>query len=178
MRDWTIVTRALERYLRFTRRSQARENETYLADQRITRGDDLRRAEDSLQQFMNVNRNWSTSSDPRLQTELARLKRDVELHAQTYLLLSQQLELARLEVQKDIPIVRVLDEPTLPTQKSGPRRTFTTLLIGCLAFLVCAIWLFVRDLWRQGTTAAGDTDDDSCTDSPAAGSRSSPASLR
>ncbi len=156
----------LEAYLRFKRRSQARENETYLADQRVLRSIELTQAEDSLQQFLKVNRNWNTSSDPQLQTELARLRREAELQAKTYLLLSQQLELARLEVQKDIPIVRVLDEPSLPTKKSGPRRTFTTLLAGCLAFLIVISWLFVRNLWRQGTAsldddfdAGGDTDD-------------------
>ena len=156
----------LETYLRFKRRSQARENETYLTDQRALRSIELTQAEDSLQQFMKVNRNWTTSSDPQLQTELARLRREVELQAKTYLLLFQQLELARLEVQKDIPIVRVLDEPSLPTKKSGPRRTLTTLLAGCLAFLVVISWLFVRDLWRQGmagidndSDAGGGTDD-------------------
>jgi len=145
----------LETYLRLKRRSQARENESYLTEQQTSRGAELERAEDSLQQFMNVNRNWNTSSDPQLQTELARWKREIERHAKTYLLLSQQLELARLEAQKDIPIVRVLDEPSLPTQKSGPRRAFTTLLTGCLALLTTLTWLFVRDLWRQGAAAVG-----------------------
>jgi uncharacterized protein involved in exopolysaccharide biosynthesis len=149
----------LETYLRVKRRSQARENETYLTDQRALRSIELTQAEDSLQQFMKVNRNWTTSSDPQLQTELARLRREVELQAKTYLLLFQQLELARLEVQKDIPIVRVLDEPSLPTKKSGPRRTLTTLLAGCLAFLVVISWLFVRDLWRQGMAGVDDNSD-------------------
>ena len=149
----------LETYLRFKRRSQARENEIYLTDQRALRSIELAQAEDSLQQFMKVNRNWRTSSDPQLQTELARLRREAELQVKTYLLLSQQLELARLEVQKDIPIVRVLDEPSLPTRKSGPRRTFTTMLAGCLAFLVTISWLFVRNLWRQGTAGVDDNSD-------------------
>ncbi len=149
----------LETYLRFKRCSQARENETYLTNQRALRSTELTQAEDSLQQFLKVNRNWTTSSDPQLQTELARLRREVELQAKTYLLLSQQLELTRLEVQKDVPIVRVLDEPSLPTRKSGPRRTFTTLLVGCLAFLVTISWLFVRNLWRQEMAGVDDNFD-------------------
>ena len=143
----------LETYLRFKRRSQARENEAYLVVQQKARGEELTQAENSLQQFMQVNRNWNSSSDPQLQTELARFQRDIDVRAKTYLLLTQQLELSRLEVQKDIPIVRVLDEPSLPTVKSGPRRTFTTLLVGCLTFLFVVTCLFARDLHRQMATA-------------------------
>ncbi|MDH3892450.1 MAG: Wzz/FepE/Etk N-terminal domain-containing protein [candidate division Zixibacteria bacterium] len=145
----------LETYLRFKRRSQARENEAYLVRQQKARGRELTQAEDSLQQFMQVNRNWNSSSDPQLQTELARFKREVEVRAKTYLLLTQQLELARLEVQKDIPIVRILDEPSRPTVKSGPRRTFTTLLVGCLTLLFFVTCLFVRDIFRQMISSEG-----------------------
>lgn len=158
----------LETYLRFKRRSQARENEAYLVVQQKARGEELVHAEDNLQQFMQVNRNWNSSSDPQLQTELARFKRLLEVRAKTYLLLTQQLELARLEVQKDIPIVRVLDEPSLPSVKSGPRRTFTTLLVGCLTFLLVVTCLFVQDIYRQMLSAessdsldGGPTDDSS-----------------
>lgn len=145
----------LETYLSFKRRSQARENEAYLVVQQQARGEELVQAEESLQQFMQVNRNWNSSSDPQLQTELARFKRVLDVRAKTYLLLTQQLELARLEVQKDIPIVRVLDEPSLPTLKSGPRRTFTTLLVGCLAFLLVISVLFVQNIYRQMISAEG-----------------------
>lgn len=151
----------LETYLGTKRRSQARENEAYLVVQQKARGEELRQAENSLQQFMQVNRNWNSSSDPQLQTELARFKRVLDVRAKTYLLLTQQLELARLEVQKDIPIVRVLDEPSLPTLKSGPRRTFTTLLVGCLTFLLVVTWLFVRDLYRQMISSEGGDSTDS-----------------
>ncbi len=150
----------LESYLRFKRRSQARENEEYLVAQKAKCRQELTASEDSLQGFMQVNRNWNSSSDPRLQTELARLRREVEVRAKTYLLLTQQLELARLEVQKDIPIVRILDEPSFPTFKSGPQRTFNVLLAGCIAFLAAITWLFVRDILRQIVSSDSDGTDE------------------
>jgi len=139
----------LEDYLSVKRKTQARQNVAYLTDQIAERGADLSSSEDKLGEFMAVNRNWYTSSNPDLQTKLGRLKRDVTIKATTYQLLSEQLELARLEAQKSIPIVRILDEPSLPTFKSGPRRIVTVLFAGLSMLLILTAWIFLRHLTLQ-----------------------------
>lgn len=139
----------LEDYLKNKRRSQASDNESYLSKQLAHRQAELTTAEDHLKQFMQVNRNWASSTDPELNMALGRLKREVQVANETCLLLTQQLELARLEAQKDIPIVRLLDEPSLPTTKSGPARTVTTIFSGMAALLLVSIWILLSGFWKQ-----------------------------
>ena len=139
----------LEDYLNNKRRSRANENQTYLSNQLLTRSAELREAEDRLEQFMKSNRNWATSTDPELNLTLGRLKREVRLATETNLLLTQQMELARLEAQKDIPIVRLLDTPSLPTTKSGPSRTVNTIFAGLTAFILMSVWILLVNFWNQ-----------------------------
>ena len=143
----------LEEFLTVKRRTQARANVAYLADQVALQEVELVTAEDFLREFMSANRNWNSSSDPDLQTTLARLRRDVAIEATTVQLLKEQLELANLEAQKAIPIVRILDEPSLPTFKSGPQRTVTTVFVGTMVFSFLVIGLFLRHLWQRTLTA-------------------------
>ncbi|MEW5995300.1 MAG: Wzz/FepE/Etk N-terminal domain-containing protein, partial [Candidatus Zixiibacteriota bacterium] len=148
----------LEWYLSVKRRSHARERVRYLTTQLDDHGKELRVAEDSLEQFLNVNRDWQISGDPELQTELGRLRREVEVRSKTYLLLAQHLEQARLDAQDDVPIVRILDQPSLPTFKSGPARTLTVIAVGLGVFLLMLAGLFVVHMvgqLRHGPAAEG-----------------------
>jgi len=140
----------LEDYLNVKRKTHARQSVVYLTDQIAQRSAELTDSEDRLREFMLANRNWHTSTDPDLQTNMARLRRDVTIKTTTYQLLSEQLELARLEAQKSIPIVRILDDPSLPTFKSGPRRTITVIFAGLSTLLLLATWLFLKHLMIQG----------------------------
>ncbi|MBN2227219.1 MAG: hypothetical protein JW763_07620 [candidate division Zixibacteria bacterium] len=140
------------------RRSGAGENERYLADQLEMTQLELERAEDSLECFQNANRNWDASSDPAMLKALGRLKRDIQLKSGTYVFLSEQYAAARFDAHKDVPIVRVLDEPSLPSMKSGPRRKTTILLSGVGAFAVMILLLagieIIRVRIRENETDA------------------------
>lgn len=125
----------LEDFNRHQRRSQARENALYLQRQMAQTKTELETAEEELRQFRQFNSDWPISSDAGLIRDLTRLQRAVELKTQTYLYLSREYESAQLEAQKDIPIVSILDAPSLPTVKSGPRRSIIVLLAGCLALM-------------------------------------------
>lgn len=139
----------LEDYLNNKRRSRASENQTYLTNQVAIRSRELRDNENKLQEFMEANRNWASSTDPELNLTLGRLKREVTLSAETNLLLLHQSELARLEAQKDIPIVRLLDAPSLPTTKSGPARTVNTIFAGLTALMLVSAWIMLVSFWKQ-----------------------------
>lgn len=125
----------LENFNRHQRRSQARENADYLNRQMAQTKTELETAEDELQVFRQYNSDWPVSSDAGLVKELSRLQRAVEVKTQTYLYLSREYESAQLEAQKDIPIVSILDKPSLPTVKSGPHRSIIVLLAGGVAFM-------------------------------------------
>jgi uncharacterized protein involved in exopolysaccharide biosynthesis len=136
----------LENYNRFTRKSSARENQRYL-ELRVADADrNLAKAEDALEHFRAVNSNWAMTSNAEILREIGQLERDVSIRTASKILLEKQLELAKLDAQKDIPIVRVLDQPNLPTLKSGPRRTLTLLTVAILAAFLVAIGIIVADV--------------------------------
>ena len=136
----------LENYNRFSRKSSARENQRYLEQRLSDANDELAAAEHALQQFREVNSNWAMTTNGEILRESGQLEREVNIRTASKLLLEKQLELAKLDAQKDIPIVRVLDQPNLPTLKSGPNRTLTLLLVGIIASLLTAIGIIVTDV--------------------------------
>lgn len=135
----------LENYNMHKRRSGAKENAAYLSRQLDNTKKDLALAEDRLEQFQLVNSDWATGADPTIIKELGRLQREVEVKSQTQLFLMQEHEIARLNIQRDIPIVRVLDGPSLPTLKSGPHRKIIVFLSGMIAFLSTAFVILLLE---------------------------------
>jgi LPS O-antigen subunit length determinant protein (WzzB/FepE family) len=141
----------LEDFNRNKRRSQARENEEYLARQLLAAEGELQEAEDNLETFQKSNLDWAMSGSPEILKELGRLKRTVEVKATTYAMLAREHEMAKLEAQKDIPIVRLLGPPSLPTMKSGPFRRNLIIISGIVAFMMIVFVLIVRHFVLQLT---------------------------
>jgi uncharacterized protein involved in exopolysaccharide biosynthesis len=134
----------LEDFNHFKRRSHAGDRVDYLARELAQRKRGLAEAEDSLAAYQSRHRNWSVSTDPDILKETSRLQREVTTRAAAYGFLTKEFEAAKLDVQKDMPIIRVLDNASLPTQKHGPRRALTVQLAGIAALigviaLLCAI---------------------------------------
>jgi len=141
--------RQLENYNLYSRRSEARERVRYLSREVDTRRESLAESEDSLRAFQSRNRNWAATSDPGILMQLGRLKRDVEIKSQTLAYLLQESEAARLDAQKDVPVVRILDQASLPTVKSGPHRTVTVLGSAAMAFVLVLLAILGFDLTGQ-----------------------------
>lgn len=139
----------LESFNLHKRRSQAKESEKYLTGQLEIKKQELTKAENKLEQFQLENRNWAVSSNAEIVKALTSLKREVEIQSQVYLLLTQKYELARFEAQKDIPIVRLLGQPSLPTQKSGPPRMMMLALVGILTLLITAFAVIAAESLRR-----------------------------
>jgi len=148
----------LEDYNSNKRRSSARDNEAYLGRQLAAVNEELQAAENRLETFQMANLDWAFSGSPEILKELGRLQREVQSKSATYTLLTQQFEMAKLEAQKDIPILRILDEPSMPFMKSGPFRRNLIILSGVLSFMLIVMFLIVRHLFRQVMTD-GNRDD-------------------
>jgi len=69
------------------------------------------------------------------------LYRQVTTEESVYELLTRQYELARVEEAKEIPAVKVLDEPELPEWKSAPHRAMLTLAGAIFAFFGSLAWV-------------------------------------
>jgi uncharacterized protein involved in exopolysaccharide biosynthesis len=86
---------------------------------------------------------------PALQTDILRLMRDNKVQEQLFLLLTAELEQARIREQQDMPTVQILDHAVPPERHSRPRRLLMSIAAGLLAFVGTVVWLSVRD--REAT---------------------------
>jgi uncharacterized protein involved in exopolysaccharide biosynthesis len=63
-----------------------------------------------------------------------------------------QLEQARIQEVRDIPVIAVIDPPLEPTKKASPRIrniVIAALVVGCVAALAAAIFDVVRDQFER-----------------------------
>jgi len=98
---------------------------------------ELSAAEDDLARFLEQNQNPTTAT---LRFQEDRLRRQVNFKQQLYSDLRGQLTQARLDVQRQQPVVTVVEEPVPPLQKSSPNRLLLILLSGVVGvFLGCGI---------------------------------------
>jgi uncharacterized protein involved in exopolysaccharide biosynthesis len=146
----------LNRYNIQTRKSQAGEERRFI-EQRltITRGE-LRAAEDALQQFLQVNRQYGS---PDLTFKKQRLESEVTLQQQVVNGLAQQYEDARIREVRDTPVISVLESPTIPVLPDPGGRALTVVLGTLAALAVGVAYILVRAGWAR--QRAEDTGEDS-----------------
>jgi uncharacterized protein involved in exopolysaccharide biosynthesis len=140
------------------RKSSARNNEVYLARQLTAMKSELEEAEDRLEIYQLANLDWASSGSPEIQKELGRLRREVEGKSSAYIMLQQQYEMAKLDAQKDVPIVRVLDAPSLPTQKSGPFRRNIILMTGLMSFMLLVFGVLMWEIAQSSLSGKNKED--------------------
>ena len=75
------------------------------------------------------------------------LSRQAKIDEAVYEALTKQYELAKVEEAKEIPTIKVLDEPVVPEKKVWPPRTLIIVLGTLLAFCLGIAWLAFRDAW-------------------------------
>lgn len=85
---------------------------------------------------------------PLLGNTYFELYRRAKIDETIYELLSRQYELAKVEEAKEIPSIKVLDEPVLPEKKSWPPRLLIICLGTVIAVGISISWLLARTIWQ------------------------------
>ncbi len=75
--------------------------------------------------------------------------RQLKVDEAVYETLTKQFELAKVQEAKEIPSVKVLDQPDVPERKSFPPRTLIIIAGTACSVLLGAAWLFGTARWRQ-----------------------------
>jgi uncharacterized protein involved in exopolysaccharide biosynthesis len=82
---------------------------------------------------------------PELGMELARLIREVKIQSEVYLLLQQQYYRERIQENRDLPTVEILDEAIPPLKAASPRILFSTLISGLFIFLILSLFFILKE---------------------------------
>jgi uncharacterized protein involved in exopolysaccharide biosynthesis len=85
---------------------------------------------------------------PLLGTTYYDLQRQVAMKESLYETLTKQYELAKVQEAKEIPAIKILDEPVVAERKSYPHRTLIVLFCTFASACVGAAWIFVCTLWN------------------------------
>jgi capsule polysaccharide export protein KpsE/RkpR len=75
------------------------------------------------------------------------LYRQVTMQEAIYDTLNKQYELAKVEEAKDIPSIKVLDEPNVPERKSSPHRAVIVILGIFVSAFFGIVWILASTLW-------------------------------
>ena len=86
---------------------------------------------------------------PILGVTYSDLSRQLMMQENIYETLTKQYELAKVEEAKEIPPVKVLDEPEVAERKSLPHRLIIVALGTVLSAFAGIAWVFVGKLWES-----------------------------
>jgi len=85
------------------------------------------------------------SDVPELGKELADLLRDVKIQNEVYLLLQRQYYKEKIQENRDIPTVEILDEAIPPLRKSSPKVIFSTVVGSIFIFLILSLFVVFKE---------------------------------
>lgn len=85
---------------------------------------------------------------PLLGVSYADLDRETRVEAATFEMLTREYESAKVEEVKELPSVKVLDQPDVPGKRSFPPRSLMVCLGTFLAALIGALFVFGSESWR------------------------------
>lgn len=127
--------------VREIRTQQVREQLAFVSDRFREAEQELIQAEDDLASFLERNQNPTTAS---LQFRRDRLQRQVRFKEQLYSNLQNQRIQAQIEVQRQQPVITIVEAPVPPEYRSSPNRTATVVLSVAMGLLVGCLIVFVR----------------------------------
>jgi uncharacterized protein involved in exopolysaccharide biosynthesis len=148
-----FLVERLDAYNRLFRKAKASEQRTFVANRLEVVSGELTTAEKALAEYVSRNRAYASSPETRrLYDELAR-----EVGAQTtvWTELRRQLELARIDENRELVSVDVLDRALPPTLRSRPHRSQFLVLGGFLGLVGAMAWVLARQQWRAWRTFGG-----------------------
>lgn len=143
----------LERFNREERRSSARDTHGFVREKFDECTEKLQSAEEELGRFIGDNRDFAIASDPMVLMRLRRFQREVEIGRALRLVLGKQMRKVSLEVERDTPILNVLDYGVVPGKPSWPVPHMFIISMTMGVTMAALVLLVVRESfgrWRMG----------------------------
>ncbi len=132
-------------YIANYRTEKARQQVTFLATQVSESNRKYQSSEYALSNYRDKNRNLFLNT---AKIEEQRLQADYLLNQSVYNELSKQFAQAKIKVQEETPVFKVLEPATVPLRKSGPKRTVIVLGFAVLGGILGLVYALFRR-WRR-----------------------------
>lgn len=82
---------------------------------------------------------------PKLGKQLASLLREVKIQNELYLFLQQQYYREKIQENKDIPTIELLDEAIPPIKQSSPRVVYSTVIGSLFVFILVSLFFILKE---------------------------------
>ena len=128
------ISKYLVNFIKYQQKVFADKSKDFILERMELAEQDLSFSEDKLIEFRK--KNPLVLDTPDLQLYRARLSRSVEVNQQVFITLREQLEIAKIESNKERLYINILDEAYPNPSKSGPQRLFLILVITFSGFLI------------------------------------------
>ena len=82
---------------------------------------------------------------PKLSMEFAKNIREVKIQNEIYLLLQQQYYKEKIQENRDLPTIEILDEAIKPLKKTSPKTVYSTVLTFIFSLLFISFYFIIKD---------------------------------
>lgn len=115
----------------------------FIKDRHKENESEFYKAQINLANFRDANRNVVSAA---ARTEEQRLQDHYNLAFDIYKNLSQQLEQARIKIQEETPVIKILEPVQIPFERSSPRRGLIVIISIFLGLFAGLILIFLKHL--------------------------------
>lgn len=131
----------LTSYITEYRLEKVKENLNFILEQHAKAKTEFVNAQDALADFRDRNKNIVSA---RVQSDEDRLQAQYNLAFNVYNSLSQQLEQAKIKVQEETPVFKVLNPVQVPVEKSKPKKGMIMVVCIFLGFILGLAIIFFQ----------------------------------
>ncbi len=141
------VISSLQNFVTDYRTQKSRKDLEYYQSVYDDAKEDYYAAQQKYARYVDANQGVTRQS---VMIEQQRLQNESELAYQLYNSCAQQLESAKVMVQKETPVFAEMDPPTRPTKKTAPSKAKILVIMAFLGAVVGAVWAIWGKDWLAG----------------------------
>jgi len=120
----------------------AKENLSFTEEQLSLKKIEFDNIQNKIAYFQDSNLNIINS---KYENELNMLKAEFQIINSVYTELSKQMEQSKLQVNKDTPVFSVVNEVSMPVERSSPKRAQMVLIYGFVGLIVSILYVIAKE---------------------------------
>jgi len=146
----TTFVMELEQFIIKINTTKAAENTKFIESRLAETLSTLEKKELDLKNYRVSNKRIENS--PERQLEQGILLRELKVQEEIYLTLKKEMEISKIEEVKSLPLIQILDQATVPTEKSKPKRRII-MLSGLITSFLLGVLLVVINIQIENITS-------------------------